>query len=36
METVDKIVGAKRDDGNRPLEPFTIKSAKVTIKGKDK
>jgi len=36
MEAVDKIVGAKRDRRDRPLEPFTIKSAKVKMKGKDK
>ena len=34
MEAVDKIVNAERDGQNRPLEPVTIKSAKVTLKAK--
>ncbi len=32
METVDKIVNANRDGRDRPFEPATIKSAKVTLK----
>ena len=32
METVDKIVNAARDGRDRPLEPATIKSTKVTQK----
>ena len=32
MATVDKIVSADRDGRDRPLKPFTIKSAKVTLK----
>ena len=32
MDTVDRIVGADRDGLDRPLKPFTIKSAKVTLK----
>ena len=33
MEAADKIVNAKRDRRDRPLEPNTIKSAKVTMKN---
>jgi peptidyl-prolyl cis-trans isomerase B (cyclophilin B) len=34
MEAVDRIVSADRDGRDRPLEPVTIKSAKVTLKAK--
>lgn len=33
METVDRIVNADRDARDRPIEPSTIKSAKVTVKS---
>jgi peptidyl-prolyl cis-trans isomerase B (cyclophilin B) len=33
MEAADKIVSADRDGGDRPFEPVTIKSAKVTLKN---
>ena len=32
MDTVDKIVNAERDARDRPRKPFTIKTAKVTLK----
>ena len=32
MEAADKIVNAKRNDQDRPFEPNTIKTAKVTLK----
>ena len=33
LEAVDKIVSADRNQQDRPLEPVTIKSAKVTQKN---
>ena len=33
MEAADKIVSADRDGRDRPSEPVTIKSAKVTLKN---
>lgn len=33
MEAVDKIVGAERDPRDRPFEPVTIKTAKVSMKN---